>query len=258
MNHLFMNKGSCNPDIGDWNVSNVTNFVSQSIASMHVTFYLFISKTTKQSLTPFFCLSNIATTPIMKNNIAQLIMLSQNGMFYLATAFNQDISNWNVGSGTNFVSGLGLWESWSSRCFRLLIWARCLCLKTTTATMCLLRLEAHCGSVAFLEGLLYCSCILYYNYTHCQHQTKSGLTPFLSLSNIATTPIINNNTSPLLLLSQNGMFSGATAFNQEISDWDVSSGIYFVSGLGLWESLSCCCFHLLSWTAHCRCCCCGA
>ena len=117
----------CNPPIGNWNVSKVTNFVSQSIASMHVTFYLFISKTTKQSLTPFFCLSNIATTPIINNNIAPLLLLSQDFMFSGATAFNQDISNWNVGNGTSFVSGMGLWESWSSRCFRLMSSANCLC-----------------------------------------------------------------------------------------------------------------------------------
>ena len=69
-----------------------------------------MSKTTKQSLTPLFYLSNIATPPVMKNNIP----LSQSHMFY-RTAFNQDISDWDVGSGTSFVSGIGLWESWSSR-----------------------------------------------------------------------------------------------------------------------------------------------
>jgi surface protein len=117
MNRLFRNKGSCNPDIGDWDVSKVTNFVSQSIASMHVIFYLFISKTTKQSLTPFFCLSNIATTPIINNNTTLLRLLSQYYMFQGATAFNQDISSWDVSSGTLFVSGSGLWVSWSSRFF---------------------------------------------------------------------------------------------------------------------------------------------
>ena len=90
--------------------------------------------------------------------------------------------------------------------------------------------------------LLYHSCILYYNHAHCQHQTKS-LTHFLSLSNIiATTPIINNNIAPLLLLSQNAMFSRAMTFNQDISGWDVGSGTNFVSGLGLWES----CFLFIS------------
>ena len=153
MGNMFYYKGGCNPDIGSWDVSNVTIFVSQSIASMHVTFYLFISKTTKQSLTPFFCLSNIATTPIMNNNTTLLLRLpSQYGMFFRASAFNQDISKWDVSSGTNFVI--------------------------------------------------------------------------------------------LLLLSQRFMFTGATAFNQDISDWNVSSGIDFVSGMGLWESWSSCCFRL--------------
>jgi len=89
--------------------------------------------------------------------------------------------------------------------------------------------------VAVLEGMLYCSCILYYNHAHRHHQTKS-LTPFFCLSNIiATTPIMKNNIAPLLLLSQDYMFFGATAFNQDISDWNVGSGIYFVSGMGLWK-----------------------
>ena len=127
MEYLFSEKASCNPDIGSWDVSKVINFVSQSIASMHVRFYLFISKTTKQSLTPFFCLSNIATTPIIKNDIAPLCLLSQAQMFIGSQDFNQDISGWDVGSGTIFVSGMGLWESWSSRCFRLLSSAHCLC-----------------------------------------------------------------------------------------------------------------------------------
>ena len=41
-----------------------------------------------------------------------------------------------------------------------------------------------------------------------------NLTPFFSLSNIATTPIINNNVAPLLLLSQGLMIYGATSFDQ--------------------------------------------
>ena len=35
-------------------------------------------------------------------------------MFESAIAFNQDISSWDVSSGTSFVSGIGRWESWSS------------------------------------------------------------------------------------------------------------------------------------------------
>ena len=121
--------GSCNPDVGSWDVSKVENFVSQSIASMHLIFYLFISKTTKQSLTPFFSLSNITTYPIINNHMVSLLLLSQISMFHSATAFNQDISRWDVGSGTKFVGGAGLWESWSSRCLRVLSSAhgRCCC-----------------------------------------------------------------------------------------------------------------------------------
>jgi hypothetical protein len=38
--------------------------------------------------------------------------------------------------------------------------------------------------------------------------------------------VIFNNNMPF---SQNGMFWGATAFNQDLSAWDVSQGIDFVS-----------------------------
>ena len=38
MNSMFMNEGSCNPDIGNWDVSNVRSFVSQSIALLLVVF----------------------------------------------------------------------------------------------------------------------------------------------------------------------------------------------------------------------------
>ena len=108
MAYLFKNR-DCNPPIGKWDVSKVTNFVSQSIASMHVRFYLFISKTTKQSLTYFFCLSNtIATTPIMVDNMAPLPLLSQHGIFAGARTFNQEISNWDVSSVAKFVSDIGL------------------------------------------------------------------------------------------------------------------------------------------------------
>ena len=83
--------------------------------------------------------------------------------------------------------------------------------------------------------MLYCSCILYNNHARRYHQTKS-LTPFFCLSNIATTPIMKNNTTLLRLLSQSDMFNYVTAFNLDISDWNVGSGTSFVSGMGLWES----------------------
>ena len=87
------------------------------------------------------------------------------------------------------------------------------------------------------------------------HKQTKSLTHFFSLSkNIATTPIITINMAPLPLFSQGGMFH-TTAFNGDISTWDVSSSISFVSGLGLMESRSCCCCRLLS-SGHCLCFCC--
>ena len=154
---LFRDKGSCDPPIGSWNVSNVTNFVSQSIASMRFTFYLFIHKSAKRSLTQFICSSNniIATILVIfnVNHIARLPLLSQSGMFLGATAFNQNIGGWNVSSGTHFVSGIGLLKCLScSHLFGLLL---------------------HLGSLYLLLQLslkgcmLFCSRILYHIHAHC-------------------------------------------------------------------------------------------
>ena len=68
-------------------------------------------------------------------------------MFQKTTAFNQDISGWDVSSGTKFVSGMGQWESLSSCYFWILSSACCL-------FFC-------CPCLAVLEGILYCSCIFY-------------------------------------------------------------------------------------------------
>ena len=123
-------------------------------------------------------------------------------MFWEASAFNQDISNWDVSSGIHVVSGLGLlWETCSS-----------------------------------------CYCFLYYSSSSSEWTKQTKALHTSSFFNNLTTPIIvNNNGAPLLLLSQRWMFAGATTFNQDISTWNVDSGQDFVSGLGLlWESCSFC------------------
>ena len=118
----------------------------------------------------------IATAPIINNNTTLLLLLSQAYMFNGAKAFNQHISGWNIGSsGTNFVSDLGLWESLSSCCFRLLS-------SRTIAAV-----------VTILERMLYCPCILYYNHVHNQHeQTKPN-----KVSHTSSVSIMKNNISPL-------------------------------------------------------------
>ena len=55
------------------------------------------------------------------------------------------------------------------------------------------------------------------------------------------------------------MFNNARSFNQDLSSWDVSKGINFVSGLGPWDSDVRCCRwchlrrHAFGLLGHCRC-----
>ena len=98
-------------------------------------------------------------------------------MFYGLTAFNQDNSNWNVSSGTSFVSSKEV--------------------KSVNAIEC----ESSCGFFYFL-------------YT------------------IQATFSFTITSLPLLLYfyyPKWGMFYSASAFNQDISNWNVSSGTSFVS-----------------------------
>jgi hypothetical protein len=86
---LFSSKATFNDDIGDWDVAQGTNFVS-----------------TERSFGFQFKTIQYACDLIeahLTNNCLRL-SLCQNGMFAGAAAFNQDISSWDVSSGTAFVS----------------------------------------------------------------------------------------------------------------------------------------------------------
>ena len=82
-----------------------------------------------------------------------------------------------------------------------------------------------------------------YDQTQVSHYSYSFL-----LHNIITTLLVTMmiwiNTAPLLLLHfrfQQGMFNGATSFNQNVSSWDTSVATSFVSGLGPCDLASCWC-----------------
>ena len=86
------------------------------------------------------------------------------------------------------------------------------------------------------------------SYSSHRYIRTNSLTPFICFSNIIATVLVityMDNARWLPLLPQDGMFDGASAFNQNISGWDVSSGVNFVSGFGLCESLFCHLFGLL-------------
>ena len=158
---------------------------------MHFTFYLFMNKTAKQSLTSFICFSNIIAPTIMITNIniARPPLLSQDSMFVTAQAFNQDIGGWNVSSGIYFVSDFGLLQSpWSSYLFGIVL---------ELGTMYLLLL--------FLKGCCFLvPCILYLIHCHDRH--------ILVSHNSSVSPI----SSLLLLLSTTSILHDYYCFHREL------------------------------------------
>ena len=139
----------------------------------------------------------------LNNNGEQFLLLSQYGMFQQASAFNQDISNWDLSSGYNFVSGLGLlWETCSSS-----------------------------------------YCFLYYSSSSSEWTKQTKALHTSSFFNNLTTPIIvNNNGAPLLLLSQLNMFREADAFNQPSIYCKYQSNQNFLDGeqdICLGSTISC-------------------
>ena len=90
MTSVFLSQSNCNPDISGWDVSKVTNFVSNnSIFWKNNCYFLLYIK-------------------LIILSVCLLIssVYSQMEMFAGATSFNSDISKWDVSSGIYFVSGL--------------------------------------------------------------------------------------------------------------------------------------------------------
>ena len=118
MSGIFQYKDDCNPDISQWDVSRVTNFVSGETKTiiimllydilqeyfyssmiiislvMCLTFFVII-----MVLLPFLSLL------LSGNHVLADLCILQDYMFYGASSFNQDIGGWNVSDGYNFVSG---------------------------------------------------------------------------------------------------------------------------------------------------------
>ena len=115
MSYLFHEKETCNPDISEWDVSQVSNYVSK-LCSKTFQPSLFKAWTIKSHIVD--ALSN----PHKHDDVIHLwdnytstyswltfVLLcnslhKQKAMFWGASAFNHDIGSWNVSSGEDFVS----------------------------------------------------------------------------------------------------------------------------------------------------------
>ena len=190
-----------------------------------------------RSLTPFICFSHIIATIFVIGNVHIAcwlhLLLSQGYMFHEALGFNQDIGRWNVTSAIYFVSGVGLFESWSWHdLFSVLLELGALYL------LLLLSLKG-CSCVHDVCSVILIMLIVIFDAkSHTIHL-------FFHYHRYDTCVITNIDIARLPLLSQDYMFYKVRDFNQNVGDWNVSSATHFVSCFGLFESQPCPLFGLL-------------
>ena len=143
--------------------------------------------------------------------------LMQTQMFQDATDFDQDIGNWDVSSGLDFVS-LGRILSHRHYCLG------CFIIYQTnwhSITGSLMQTQMFDNATNFnqnINGWDVSSGLDFVSFD----MILSRCSFFLDVS-------VNSNTDTMLCCLQASMFANATAFNQDINSWDVSKGTNFVS-----------------------------
>ena len=121
---MFHGASAFNQDISKWDVRSGTDFVSALLLWLLecCSLWCFLVSISGHWNTVASHLAHACIVTYFKMGLN--ILPSQDEMFRGATTFNQDISKWDVSSGTSFVSALLLWllECSSLCCF--LSWAR--------------------------------------------------------------------------------------------------------------------------------------
>jgi surface protein len=182
-------------------------FVQANPRGTGMEWFAIVNNTTKSNITNYakniqsgitYFTPSLSSTPIPFNNIVTTVVNNMSQMFDSATAFNQNISSWDVSNVTNmsnmfsgataFNQTIGSWNVSNVNIMR----------------------GMFSGATAFNQPI--------------GSWNMSNVNNMIGMFSTATAfnqPIGNWNVSNVTNMTN--MFSGATAFNQNISSWDVSN-----------------------------------
>jgi len=192
-----------NEDIGDWNVSNVTNM--DSLFAHTRAFNKDISNWDVSSVTnmhAMFLVTHDFDQPLNSWNVSNVTDMSY--IFASTTSFNQDINNWNVSNVTSMDYMFG-----NARVFNQAI------------------NDWNVSKVTNMDYMFGNTSVFNQPIGSWNVSNVTSMYAMFRDTDVFNQPIGSWNVSEVKNMTQ--MFSGATAFNQDISDWNVSKVTYMSS-----------------------------